>query len=126
MVGIAGDVAGGGALHFAGSVGEAVPNGFAFAVFGPGAFDLIGGGCGAPNKLLGKLERRELRLRMQQFAEEPTARRHDRKRSGGSKGGGEKFTAIETVPSAHRVSPRLRRVPNWKGGKIGRAAGWGR
>ena len=68
MVGIAGNVAGGGALHFAWSVGEAVPNRFAFAVFGPGALDLIGGGGSTPNKLLGKLERRELRLRFEQFA----------------------------------------------------------
>src|SRR5438445_13452299 len=109
MVGIAGNVAGGGALHFAWSVGEAVPNRFAFAVFGPCALDLIGGGGSTPNKLLGKLERREHRLRFEEFASESTAGRQDRKRGSGAKGSGEQLTEIETVPSAHRVSPRIRR-----------------
>jgi len=68
MVGIASDIASGGALHFSGSVRETVPDGFAFAVFGPCALDLIGGGGSTPNKLLGKLERRELRLRFEEFA----------------------------------------------------------
>jgi len=67
MIGITGNVACGSALHFAGSVREAVPDGFALAVFGPGTFDLIGGGGGTPNKIVGKLERRELRLRFEQF-----------------------------------------------------------
>jgi hypothetical protein len=64
MVGITGDVPSCGPLHFAGSMREAVPDGFAFAVFGPGTLDLISGGGGAANELLGKLERRELRLRI--------------------------------------------------------------
>src|SRR6266436_337300 len=63
MVGIASDVAGRSAFNFAGSVREAVPDGFAPAIFGPGPFDLIGGGGGAPDEFFGKLEGRELRLR---------------------------------------------------------------
>ena len=79
MVGIAGDVAGGCALHLAGSVHEAVPDGFALAVFCPSAFDLVGSGGGAPDKLVGKLERREFELRFEQFAEKAMAGRQDGK-----------------------------------------------
>jgi len=79
MVGVAGDVAGGGALHLAGGVHEAVPDGFALAVFVPSAFDLVGSGGGAPDKLVGKLERRELELRFEQFAEKAMAGRQDGK-----------------------------------------------
>src|SRR5216684_5732936 len=109
MVGLAGDVARGRSLHFTGGVREAIPDGFAFAVFGPGAFDLIGGGGGAPNKFFGKFERREAHLGLKKTSHEAVARRQDRKRCSGSKSGGEKFTAIETVPSVHRLPPRLRR-----------------
>src|SRR5260370_33351103 len=108
MVGVGGYVAGGCALHFAGGVREAVPDGFDLAVFGPGAFDLIGGGGGAPNKFFGKLEGRETRLRLEQFADEAMARRQDGKRSGGSKSGGEKIKAVEIFSSAHRLPPPLR------------------
>ncbi len=58
---------------------EAVPDGFAFAVFGPGTLDLISGSGGASNELGGKLERRELRLRIGQFADEAMTGRQDRK-----------------------------------------------
>src|SRR5260370_10795149 len=100
MVGVAGYVAGGCALHFAGGVREAVPDGFALAVFGPGAFDLIGGGGGAPNKFFGKLEGRETRLRLEQVADEAIARRQERKTSRCSKSCGAKFTAAVNLPSS--------------------------
>ncbi len=109
MVRVAGDITSGRALHFAGSVREAVPDGFAFAVFGPSSFDLIGGGGGAPNKFVGKLEGSEARLGLEKFAEVAAAGRQDKKRSGGAKRGGEKFTAIEAIPSAHKLPPGLRR-----------------
>ena len=54
MIGIAGGVAGVAVLDFAGSVREAVPDGLAFAVFVPRAFDLIGGSGCAPEKTLGE------------------------------------------------------------------------
>jgi hypothetical protein len=54
MVMVAGDIGVGAVFDFAGSVGEAVPDGFAFAVFLPGAFDLVGGGGGAPVEIVGK------------------------------------------------------------------------
>src|SRR2546421_6590001 len=108
MVGIASDVASGGALYLAGGVREAVPDGLALAVFAPGAFDLIGGGGRSPNKFVGKLEGRETRLRLQQFADKTMAGRQDGKRGSGTKSGGEKFTAIEAIPSAHGLPPRLR------------------
>ena len=107
MVGITGNVAGSSALHFAGSVREAVPYGFALAVFGPGTFDLIGSCSRTPNKIVGKLERRELRRRFEQLGQKTMARRQYGKRGGSSESGGEEFTAIETVPSAHRLPPRL-------------------
>jgi hypothetical protein len=109
MVGIAGDVAGVCALHLAGGMREAVPDGFALAVFAPGAFDLIGGGGCSPNKFVGKLERRETRLGLEKFADEAMAGRQDRKRCSGTKSGGEKFTAIEAISSAHGLPPRLLR-----------------
>src|SRR5258708_36265076 len=101
MVGIASDVAGGSALYFARSVREAVPDGFAFAIFAPGAFNLIGGGGGAPDKFVGKLEGRELRLRFEQFADEAMTGRHDCKRGGRTKSSGEKFTATQAGPTCH-------------------------
>src|SRR5437016_161493 len=109
MVGIASDVAGGGALHLAGGVRKAVPDGFALAVFAPGAFDLIGGGGCSPDKFVGKLERREVRLGVEKFADEAMAWRENGKRCGRAERGGEKFTAIEAIPSAHGHPPRLRR-----------------
>src|SRR5258708_8101558 len=109
MVGIAGDVAGGCALHFAGGVREAVPDGSALAVFVPGAFDLIGGGGGAPDKFVRKFEGSKAPLGLEKITNEAVAGRQDRKRCGGAKSGGEKFTAIEAVPSAHGLPPRLRR-----------------
>src|SRR5467141_2636125 len=108
MVGIAGDVAGVRALHFAGGVREAVPDGFALTVLAPGAFDLIGSGRCSPNKFAGKLEGRETRLGLEKFTDEAMARRQDRKRCSGAKSGGENFTAIEVIPSVHGLPPRLR------------------
>src|SRR5260370_12028388 len=110
MVGVGGYVAGGCALHFAGGVREAVPDGFDLAVFGPGAFDLIGGGGGAPNKFFGKLEGRETRLRLEQLTDEAMARRQDGKNSSGPQGRGGKITAIEIFPTAHRLPPLLQRL----------------
>jgi hypothetical protein len=49
-------------------VGEVVPDGFAFAVFVPGAFDLLRSGRGSKNEFFGKLERRELHRLLEQFA----------------------------------------------------------
>jgi hypothetical protein len=89
MVGVAGNVAGVCALHFAGGVREAVPDGFALAVFAPGAFDLIGGGGRSPNEFVGKLERRETRLGFEKLADEAMAGRQDSKRCSGTKSGGE-------------------------------------
>ena len=57
MVGVAGDVAGGGALDLADGVGIAVPDGLAFAVGLPCAFDLIGGSGGSPQETIRKLVR---------------------------------------------------------------------
>src|SRR6266478_4677061 len=110
MVGIAGDIAGSGALHLAGSVREAVPDGFALAVFVPAAFDLIGGGGGTPDKFFGKLEWRKTHLRLEKISNEAVAGRRNRKRCGGTKSGGEKFTAIATIPSAHglRLGRKMR------------------
>jgi hypothetical protein len=54
MVLIAGDVPCGSTFYFAGSVGEPVPNRFAFAVFVPCAFDLVGGGGRPPEEAFGK------------------------------------------------------------------------
>src|SRR5437899_3305216 len=101
MVGIAGDIAGGGALHLAGSVREAVPDGFALAVFVPSAFDLIGGGGGAPDKFFGEFERSKPHLGLERTWNESAAGGENRKRCGGTKSGGEKFTAIEAIPSPH-------------------------
>src|SRR6266852_6183377 len=53
-IGITGDVAGFTALHAPASVGETIPDGFAFAVLVPGALYLIGGGSHAPEKSLGE------------------------------------------------------------------------
>jgi hypothetical protein len=41
VVVVAGDIAAGGIFDLAGGVGEAIPNGLAFAVGVPGAFNLI-------------------------------------------------------------------------------------
>ncbi len=101
MIGIAGDIAGGGALHLAGSMREAVPDGFALAVFVPAAFDLIGSGGGAPDKVFGEFERGKTHLGLGKISNEAVAGRQNRKRCGSTKGGGEKFTAIATIPSAH-------------------------
>jgi hypothetical protein len=43
MVGIAGYIGGVAVLDFAGSSREAIPDGFAFAIVFPSAFDLVGG-----------------------------------------------------------------------------------
>ena len=77
MVGIAGDVARGGSLHPASGVREAVPNGFALAVLVPGAFDLVGGGGGAPDKFFGKLERRVTSLGLEKITNEAVGGRQD-------------------------------------------------
>jgi hypothetical protein len=50
MIVIVGDVAGVSVVGFAGGVGESVPDGSAAAIFVDGAFDLIGGGGGAPEE----------------------------------------------------------------------------
>src|SRR5580658_7732697 len=57
VVVIAGDVAGVAAFDVAGSMRIAIPDGFAFAVFVPSAFDLIGGRRHAPEKVFGKTGR---------------------------------------------------------------------
>ena len=54
MIGIARHIAGVAVLDFARSVREAVPDGLAFAVFVPGAFNLVSGGGCAPEESLGK------------------------------------------------------------------------
>jgi len=54
MVVIAGDVGVGAVFYSAVRVGKAVPDRFAFAVFIPGAFDLVGGGGCAPVETFGK------------------------------------------------------------------------
>src|ERR1700728_12487 len=52
MIGIAGYVAGVAILDFSGSMGEAVPDRFAFGIFFPRPFDLVScRGC-APEKIL--------------------------------------------------------------------------
>jgi hypothetical protein len=51
---VIGDVAGVVVPDFAGCVCKAIPDGFAFAVFIPGAFDLVGGGCRAPQEIVWK------------------------------------------------------------------------
>jgi hypothetical protein len=51
---VAGDVGVGAVLDFAGRVGKPVPDRFAFAVFIPRAFDLIGGGGCAPVETFGE------------------------------------------------------------------------
>jgi hypothetical protein len=54
VVVVARDVAGGGAFDFARRVSESVPDGLAFAVGVPGAFDLVGGGGHAPEEVVGE------------------------------------------------------------------------
>ncbi len=56
MILIAGDVAGCSAFYFAYRVREAVPDGLAFAVLVPCAFNLIRSGGHAPEKSIGKLD----------------------------------------------------------------------
>src|SRR5260370_31140961 len=114
MVGIAGDIAGRGAFHHAGSMREAVPDGFALAVFVPGAFDLIGSGGSSPDKFFGEFERGKTHLGFEKISNEAMAGRQNRKRCGGTKSGGEKFTAIVAIPSAHGLPPR-REIPNSTG-----------
>ena len=58
VVEVVGDVAGLALIGFAGSVGEGVPDGGAAAVFVDSAFDLIGGGGGAPDEVVGEAVRR--------------------------------------------------------------------
>src|SRR5690606_5779352 len=54
VVVVAGDVAGAAALDRAGARAERVPDGEAFAVLAGGALDLVGGGGGAPDEVLGE------------------------------------------------------------------------
>jgi len=61
VVVVAGDVAGIGVGDLAGCVGEAVPDGFAFAIFIPCAFDLVRGSGGAPEEAGGERKVRSLR-----------------------------------------------------------------
>src|SRR6185436_2257295 len=51
---VAGDVAGLVEPGVAGSVGEAVPDTSSSAISGRGAFDLVGGGRGSPNEIVGE------------------------------------------------------------------------
>src|SRR5258708_39492963 len=106
MVRIAGDIAGGGALHLAGSMREAVPDGFALAVFVPAAFDLIGSGGGAPDKFFGKLEWSKTHLGLGKISNEAVAGRQNRKKWGRIKGGGRKLTEVANIPTGHRLTPR--------------------
>ena len=50
MVVVVGDVSGGVVCDLAGRVGEGVPDGRQASVFGDGALDLIGRGCGTPEE----------------------------------------------------------------------------
>src|ERR1700683_2036054 len=52
MIRVARYVAGAAVLDFSGSMREAIPDRFAFAVFVPRAFDLISGGRCAPEEIL--------------------------------------------------------------------------
>jgi hypothetical protein len=54
VVVVASDIAVGAVFDFAGRASETVPDGFAFAVFVPRTFDLVGGGRNAPVKTFGK------------------------------------------------------------------------
>src|SRR5258708_28686461 len=101
MIGITGDIAGGGALHLAGSVREAVPYGFALAVFVPAAFDLIGSGGGAPDKFFGKLEWSKTHLGLGKISSEAVAGRQQRKKCGNTKRAGVEIPAMATSSSAH-------------------------
>src|SRR6266446_3724776 len=101
MVGIAGDVARGCALHSASGVREAVPNGFALAVLVPVAFDLVGGGGGAPDKFFGKLERLVTSLWLEKITNEAVAGSQYLKRRGRTKSSAEKFAAIEGILARH-------------------------
>lgn len=102
MVGITRNVAGVSPLHSADGVDEAVPDGFAFAVFVPGSFSLIRrGGC-AKNKFFGKLERREFHLRLEQFACDRRARRQDMERCRGAESPAQKITTSQTARPTHK------------------------
>ena len=57
MVVVAGDVAGRAVLDRAGLVGEGVPDREATVVLVVRAFDLVGGGRGAPLEAIGKLQK---------------------------------------------------------------------
>src|SRR5579859_7351416 len=92
MIRIAGDIAGGGAFYFAGSVREAIPDGFTFAVFVPAAFDLVRGGGGAPEKVFWKLKGCEGSFAGGEFAEEAMAGRIEGETGGGTDGCAEKIT----------------------------------
>src|SRR5579863_2060758 len=54
MVGVVGDVAGFAVKGFAGSVRKGVPDGGLAAVFGDGAFNLVGGGGASPQEVGGE------------------------------------------------------------------------
>src|SRR5208282_4097830 len=54
VIGVAGYIAGAAIFDFAGSVGEAIPDGFTLAVGFPCAFDLVSSSGRAPEEVLGK------------------------------------------------------------------------
>ncbi len=101
MIGVASDVAGVAAFHLADGVRKAVPDGFPFSIFVPGSFNLIGRGRRSENKFLGKLERGELHLWLEQFAGKSSAGRQDVERCRRTERAGQEITTIQMVPPAH-------------------------
>src|SRR5215472_15609561 len=101
MVGITGDVAGVAAFYTADGVDEVVPDGFAFAVFVPGAFNLIRRSGHAKNEFFRELERSELHLRLEQFAGKRGAWWQDVKRSCSAERLAKEIATIQIAPTAH-------------------------
>src|SRR5215470_11872525 len=109
MIGIAGDVASVAAFYFANGVRKAIPDGFALAVFVPGAFDLIRSRGGTPEKVFRKLKWSERRWGSEEFAEKTMARRVDGKTSGGAKGSAKEIAPRKRakLPNVHSKPPKL-------------------
>ena len=103
MIGIARDIARVAAFHSADGVGEAVPDGFAFAVFVPATLNLISrGGC-AKNEFFRELERSKLYLRLKQFARKPRARGQNIERGGSTERSAQEIATIQIAPPAHEI-----------------------
>src|SRR5215469_7762134 len=105
MVVVAGDVAGVAILDLTGSMGEAIPDGLAFAIFTPGAFDLIRSSGGAPPETFGENDRL-LRLGQQ--------REWKRAAGGGRRSqaecGAQEFPAGQSVTTNDHGAPRLKKI----------------